>query len=457
MSRKRRIRAGLVVARSATVLAACADIPESGSVVRAGGELESEEEAIQIEPPGPIPKGTPVEIVTGFVEAMQASPPTTEFAKEFLTKDAAVAWDPFRETVVYEGFEPTPVDQSVDLQVRRQATLSKGGVYRPVDPSEASEVHRYQLRREDGEWRIANPPNAFYVDDLTFTGNYLPYSLYFVAPFGDDLVPYPIYLPNGDQLATSLVKGVLAGPPGRAGQPALTAVPPNTTVDVSASVQPDGIAEIRLNDPLLGLSDKLRGLLSAQLVMTISQVPGVEGVRILVDGALWDIPGAPPVQNVGLYTSKDPAQEPGRKEFYALDDGRLVRIGDPSDADSTLAGGLSVRRMTRSQWGSQARGIRSFDVALDLSRLLGVTTDGRGLLTGKLFNSKGDTPREIYDGGTDLAQPVAMANGDWLVVDRRPDGSHLLVVSGGDVRELPSGLLRRERIRSLSLSPDGTR
>src|SRR5262245_48081518 len=160
MSRTRRIRAGLVVALSATVLAACADIPESGSVVRAGGELESEEEAIQIEPPGPIPKGTPVEIVTGFVEAMQASPPTTEFAKEFLTKDAAVAWDPFRETVVYEGFEPTPVDQSVDLQVRRQATLSKGGVYRPVDPSEASEVHRYQLRRDDGGWRIATPPKT---------------------------------------------------------------------------------------------------------------------------------------------------------------------------------------------------------------------------------------------------------------------------------------------------------
>src|SRR5919106_5238852 len=99
MSRTRVIRAGLAIALTTGVLAACAEIPDSGPTTRAGGEIESEEDLVQVEPAGPAPGASPTETVTGFIEAMQATPPTTEFAKEFLTKEAAAAWDPSRKVV----------------------------------------------------------------------------------------------------------------------------------------------------------------------------------------------------------------------------------------------------------------------------------------------------------------------------------------------------------------------
>ena len=453
MSRTRAIRAGLAVALAAGVLAACADIPDSGPTTRVQGEIESEEDLVQIEPAGPAPGASPTETVAGFIDAMQASPPTTEFAKQFLTKEAAAAWNPFRRVVVYVDFEttPTPNRQRVDLDVQRLATLNGRGAYSAVTTSEASEVHHYLLRQEDGEWRITNPINAYYVADFTFSNYYKPYSLYFFAPSGNALVPYPIYLPTGDQLATTLVQGVLDGPPAQQGQQSLTFVPPDTSV-LSVSITPEGIAEIRLSGPLLGLDSERRKLVSAQLVTTVSQIPGVEGVRIFADGAPWEGPGEPAVQDVSELPY-NLAVEPARNQLFALDAGRLVEVYDSPDAGE----GVRVDPQPESMWG-RAQSIRSFDVDLQLDRLLAVGSGGRTLLTGKLYDSRGQTPTTLDYVGTDLSQPVATPTREWLVVDREPGGSQLLVVrSGGAVRPLPSGPLSRERVRSLALSPDGTR
>jgi Lipoprotein LpqB beta-propeller domain/Sporulation and spore germination len=456
MSRMRVIRAGLAIALTTGVLAACAQIPDSGPTTRVGGEIGSEEDLVQFEPAGPAPGASPTETVTGFIEAMQAIPQTTEFAKEFLTKEAGVAWDPSQETVVYQRYEATPIGRAgtVSVQVQRQATLDSRGAYRAVSTSEAADVHRYRLRREAGEWRITNPRNAFYVSDYTFTSDsYQPYSLYFFAPSFEFLVPYPIYLPTGDQLATSLVQGVvLDGPPGQPGErQLLTAVPPDTTVDPSVSITAEGVAEIRLNGPLLGLDSEQRRLLSAQLVTTVSQVPGVEGVRLFGDGARLEGFGETAVQDVSGWVRYDGAQIPARSHLFALDAGRLVEVSDSVDSDAHIR----VEPLTDSMWTSQAWGIRSFDVDLDLSKLLAVDGSGVTLLTGKLYNSKGP-PEQLSYTGTDLSQPVATPSREWLVVDRQPGESRLLVVrSGGAVQQI--GRLSRERVSSLSLSPDGTR
>jgi hypothetical protein len=455
----RLLHMSLVAAVAAATLAACADIPESGPITRAGGELESEEELIDVIPPGPAPGASPTEIVIGFMDAQQAQPPTIEVAQQFLTKDAAVAWSPPRETVIYESFEATPIGHAVDLRVHPQATLSWRGAFRPVSPADPPDVHRYVLMQEEGEWRITNPRKALYVDDQTFSDYYQPYSLYFIAPSADVLVPYPIYLPTGDQLATSLLEKLLAGPPAQDGQAPLTMVPPSANVGVSASITTDGIAEIRLNGPLLDLPPEQRELLSAQLVWTVSQVSGVNGVRILVDGARWEIPRVPAVQDVEQWRDDyDPAELPARGQLFALDDGRLVEIAEDVDEDSGLVQGASIDRIEDSQWGSEDWGIRSFEVDLELKRVLAVTDGGGSLLAGRLYSSKGQSPDSIYDLGTNLGQPVATRGGEWLLVDRRSGGTRLLVVTrDNDVRALPFGPLRGERVSSLSLSPDGTR
>jgi Lipoprotein LpqB beta-propeller domain/Sporulation and spore germination len=464
MTPPRLVRAGLAVALTAGLLAACAQIPDSGSVSRVVGPESDQQEQIEFNPPGPAPGATPTEIVTGFIDAMQAIPPTTEFAAQFLTKEAATDWDPSR-VVIYQEYDSIPTGSAVDVTVKREATLTSRGVYHAVLPSERAGRYQYLLRQQDGEWRIDNPLNAFYIHADTFARSYLPYSLYFMAPSSDALVPYPIYLPNGDQLATSLVQGVIDGPPAMVGQQKpVTAVPPGTGVDLSVSVTSEGIADIRLDGPgLVDLSDVQREMLSAQLVWTVSQVSGVNGVRIFVDGARWEIPGKPSVLDVGSFDpGLDPAERVG-DTLYALEDGRLVYI-ETDLSESGLVTGTKVKPVDDSEWGQSAQGIRSFDVSLGFDQVLAVSSSGTTMLTGKLNSSKGQVPDVVSNGGvtyfgTDLSQPVATRSKEWLVVDRLSDRSRLLAVSedGKRVRVLSSAPFRGQRIQSLALSPDGTR
>lgn len=460
MTLTRIVRAAMAALLTAGALAACAQIPDSGSVSKVSGPVDDQQDQIAFEPPAPAPGATPTQVVTGFIDAMQAIPPTTEFAEQFLTKEAATDWNPSR-VVVYQTYHSNSTGSAVDLTVKREATLTSRGVYHPVLPSERAGSYRYHLRQEDGEWRIDNPVNAFYINADTFTRSYLPYSLYFIAPSWDALVPYPVYFANGDQLATSLVQGVLQGPPVQKGQQKpMTAVPPGTDVAPSVSVTNDGIAEIRLDGPgLIDLPAKQRELLAAQLVWTVSQVSGVSGVRIFVDGARWDVPGQPQVMDVGSFASLelDPAERPARDTLYALEGGRLVYV-ETRYSDAGLALGTKVKPMQNSQWG-QDQGIRSFDVSVSLDQVLAVTSSGNTMTIGKLYSSKGQTPDQVDYFGTDLSQPVATRSGEWLVLDRTSDGSKLLTVSadGKRVKTMSPPPFRGQRIQSLVLSPDGTR
>jgi hypothetical protein len=452
---RRPVGIGLALLLGSVTFAGCADIPDSGSIERVGVEIESDNGLIHFAPRGPAPGASPTEIVTGFFEAMHAYPPTTEVAEQFLTSNAASAWDPSRATVVYQNVGPfSSGGSTVTLRVVREATLDSRGAYEPVERGSAYAEHRYVLRRENGEWRIANPVNAWYVDHEDFDRYYEPVSLYFADPSADALVPYPIYLPLGEQLATSLVQELLAGPPTRGREPLPSASP--LSVEGSVSIE-DGIAEVSLSGPPLGMSVTERQLLCAQLVWTLWQVPGVEGIRILVDDARWEIPGVPAVQDLGRWNVYNQATLPARDQMFALDaKGRLVEIVERVDPDTGRR--MRAEVVSDSQWGATSQGIRSFDVGLKLGEVVAVTSDGGVLLGGRLYDSRGSEPTVLYNRGFDLSEPVSTRGGEWLVVDRQPSESRLLVVrANGEVARLSFGPLSDQRIRSLALSPDGTR
>jgi Sporulation and spore germination/Lipoprotein LpqB beta-propeller domain len=455
---RRPVGIGLALLLGPVTLAGCADIPDSGSIERVGVEIESDNQLIHFAPRGPAPGASPTEIVTGFFEAMHAYPPTTEVAEQFLTSNAASAWDPSRATVVYENVGPTLSSRStVRFRVVREAILDSRGAYHPLEGDSSYAEHQYMLKREHGEWRIANPVNAWYVDHEDFGRYYEPVSLYFADPSADALVPYPIYLPLGEQMATSLVQELLDGPPARNRKSLSSA--PSLSVEGSVSIE-DGIAEVNLSGQSLGMSVPERKLLCAQMVWTLWQVPGVEGVRILVDDARWEIPGVPAVQDLSLWNGyNNPATLPARDQMFALDaKGRLVQIVDRADPESDTRRRMRADVVSDSQWGATAQGIRSFDVGLTLGEVVAVTDDGSVLLGGKLYDSRSSEPTVLYERGFDLSEPVSTPGGEWLVVDRQPSASRLLVVrANGDVDRLRFGPLSDQRIRSLALSPDGTR
>jgi hypothetical protein len=446
----RRLRPLIVGTAVAVAVAGCANPPDSGPITHVEAIPTQEEDPLYYDPAGPVEGAPPVEIVRGFYEAMRAYPIRSEDAEEFLTAQARRNWEPAERTIIYEAdVEPRRAGPNVvEARVGAEAVLDRRGSYRPAPPTGVLDTSRLFLRREQGEWRIANPPDTLYVDSYFFSRFYEPFSLYFISSSGDAVVPEPIYLPIGEQPATALVREVLAGPsPSWRGQ-LVTAVPPLTELDVSVPITPADVAEVRLAGPILDLSPDQQRLLSAQLVWTLAQLPGLDGVRILVDGVPLKVPGRPAVQDIDQWSEFDPLGLPTRGQLYALESGRLVGV----------LGRRGVKELTGTMWGARQQGIRSFDVDLQLSRVVAVSTDGQRLLSGPLYASAGQVPRTVYANGVDLGTPVDAPGGEWLVVDRLPGGSSRLLVSDGEgVRFVSMGGLQRQRIESLSLSPDGMR
>ena len=69
-----------------------------------------------------------------------------------------------------------------------------------------------RLVSEDGQWRIDNPPDALVVPTSFFDRSFARFNLYFFDQTGRTLLPDPVFIPRGEQTATNLVRGLLAGP-----------------------------------------------------------------------------------------------------------------------------------------------------------------------------------------------------------------------------------------------------
>ena len=68
----------------------------------------------------------------------------------------------------------------------------------------------FPMAQEDGEWRIAQAPDALIVPETWFEQRFRQVSLYFFDPTAQILVPEPVFVPRGEQLATHADPGAAA-------------------------------------------------------------------------------------------------------------------------------------------------------------------------------------------------------------------------------------------------------
>ena len=425
------------------VLAGCASVPNSGPVSRADAPAE-QDLVVRYEPPGPVEGATPTEVVLGFLDAQQAYPSSVEKAAQFLTAEAAAAWHPSAQTVVYDQVRTKGRASSVELAVRRVATISGRGDYRAEPAPVLRSDQQLSLTRIRGEWRIDNPPNAAYVSQSAFERYYRPYSLYFLDVTESVLVPEPVWLRSGTGLPGLLVRGLLAGPSPTLGNVVSTAVPGEAD-KVSTVMSPGGVVEVRLPASAASLAQDQRDLLSAQLVWTLQQAPGVEGVRVLAGEAPLGEEGDLGVQPVGSWQSFDPRTPASRSQLLALRRGRLVAVSE--GGVSEFSGGF----------GESAQGIGAFDVDLELTRIAALSADGSRLLVGERAAEAQEPDTNTWYLGKDLLGPTWDRYGQLWLVDRDGASSKVLVFDPKGAREIGQGVLDDSRIVSYALSPDGSR
>lgn len=439
-----------LLALVALLVTGCVSLPVSGPV-RAGPSVPAgtDEAPYDFNPAGPPTGGSAVDIVDGFLLAMQATPQSTVVARQFLTPESRADWSPDSGTLIY-GSRPaytTAGPGAVTVHLEDTARLDARG--RWLGTASGRLAFHLHLVKKNGQWRISDPPDALIIPRTHFETRFQQFDLYFFDRSGQVLVPQPVYLPAGDQAPTLLVRGLLRGPDKEVEGATRTYIPPKTRLDdLSVPVSRQGVATVSLNDPMLGLGADERQLALAQLGWTLAQVSGVDRMRVLVHGSPLEVPGLGQEPSVDSWSRYDPTVSWASHELFGVRDGHLVAMLDGSE--HRLPGGL----------GPDAPPVRSIALDLAAQRLAVVTQDGSSVLLARPQQPGPPTAaagQPVYTGGTDLLKPAWDLFGQLWLLDRTAAGAVLTVLRGGTPAVVQAPGISGRDVTAFSVSRDGTR
>jgi hypothetical protein len=441
-----RRRAALVAAASLTLallVSGCVGMPDEGPIHESDASADSAEvQAPSIDAVPPRPQAPPADIVDGFLEAMSAWPIQIDVARQFLSEEAAAAWKPDRATITFADALSEVTGSVATIELSEAERLDATGAWEGELPEDEQDL-RLDLTTEDGEYRITNPLDALVVRDTWFAQRYVQVSLYFFDRTGRILVPEPVFVPRGEQLASNLTNRLLD--PGENLQGISRTYLPTVDAGLSVPVSDQGVAEVNLGGSATTPAPEDLSRMLAQLGWTLSQVPSIRAIRVTIGGEEVRLPGSDGEYGVNEWQQYDPAGSGANPLLYGLRNGQLV-YGEP-DTLAPAAGPL----------GEEVdHGLRSVSVNLEASEAAGVSTDGTTLMRAPISDDPEARLRTITR-GTDLLRPTWDFTSRLWVVDNTSAGARISYRENGRFRELRVPDVSGRTVRSFLVSPDATR
>jgi hypothetical protein len=440
-----------LVAAALTVLPllGCSQLPVDGPIVETRSTPDVDEvQPLGYDPLPPEPGASKIEVVNGFLDAMTAWPQRLDVAKQFLSQQAQGSWKPQESTLTYQevGVVEDPVDAATvhaDL-IDAERFDARGSWQGPVPASESG----LQLRtvREDGEFRIVDPPDAQVVPSDWFGDRYRQANVYFFDNTSRILVPEPVFVPRGTKAATTLVSRLLEGP----ADPRVetTAFPEGLSLDFSAPVSDDGVADIRLVGSPPPESQEAIERMLAQLAWTLRQEE-VTALRLNISGQEISLPGGVSEFDIDSSPEYNPTGYQADFALYGLRDGVLV------------AGNREELQPVTGPFGVRPHPFRSVAVSIDGTNAAAVSENGSRVLVAAVRDTTTGEPSSgivpVVEGATDLLTPAWDFAGRLWVVDRTSGGSVVSYVDGGVMHELDVPGVSRRNVTSFLVSRDATR
>lgn len=438
-----------VVAIATGLLAACAQVPDHGPVVEAKERGQAVQTQLQyFNPKGPQPGQSPADIVTGYLVAMTATPLTTSTAQKFLSRQARAQWQPQR-VVIYSDRSAPRGTHHVVVRLRGADQVGAGGQWKGAVPAPERRLV-FPMVREGNEWRIDEAPDALIVPHTFYDQQYTDDAqIYYFDPTGRILVPEPVHVPQGSQLASSLVRALMRGPHVSLGGVVRSFLPPGLTV-VSVPVSQDGEALVTLSGPDPGpVSSRTVRRIVAQLAWTLRQDPTIRTFRVTIAGhpladatgtQSFRVPSEVGAEGPTPSDRYDPAGYLASPQFYALRAGRLVsgQIDRPTTVDGPF--------------GRSPVGIGPFAVSLDGNQVAGVTPDS--LVRGPTLGAS--PPIEVLTGGGLLPPAWDFADRLWDV-ENGSRGATVVYVEQSRRHEVRIPGVSGENVRQFLVSRDGSR
>ena len=440
---RRHTSAALGLLLAVLVAAGCSTLPTSGDVrTEPGTAADAADQAPYFVPPGPVAGADRAAVVRGFLLATQANPPSTSVARTFLAESARSTWKP-AGAVVYATSSIEDRPERVVAHLSDAHRIDARGSWESADRSSAIDLD-LDLVREQGEWRIQNPPPSLPVPTSYFRNTYLPYLLYYFDRTGSVLVPTRVYLPSGEQAASSLVRGLLAGPGRDRAATTVTAFGDDVDLDLSVVIGDDGVAEVPLSSGVQDLSraDLYRAVV--QLSATLRQVPGVTRIRVTVGGVAIPLIDGQTDVGTDLPPALDPVATPD-PDLVAIVGGRV--LVDDENGSRPIAGPFGAE---------DAFGLRSIAVSAGQGLAAGVTGNGRRAFQAPTVGDRSASRATVVlDGATNLLRPVYDRFGNLWLVDAPRSGAVVRVVTGGRVRVVQVPGISGQRIAAFTVTRDG--
>jgi hypothetical protein len=428
----------------AAVLAACAQVPHDGPVVEASGGPPADQTQVQyFNPKGPQPGENPSDVVTGFLVAMTATPLQTQTARRFLSRQAQSQWRPERGVVTYNDRTPAGGIRQVVVRLRGANRVGARGQWVGPVPRDARRLV-FPMVRENNEWRIAQVPDALIVPQSFFDQQFGDAEIYFFDPSGRILVPEPVHVPQGSQLASSLVRALVRGPSPASAGVERTFLPAGLEPILSVPVGEDGVADVTLKGPDPGpLTRRTVQLILAQFSWTLRQDPSITSFRLNIAGRqIADATGAQTFRVDSESNNRfDPAVSLASSQFYALRRGLLVsgQIAQPSSVDGPF--------------GRDRLGIGPFAVNLNGTQVAGVTPTS--LLVGPVA---GQSRASQVLSGSGLLRPAwDFADRLWDVQNDPRGGAAVVYVDHGRRHQIRIPGITGQDVRRFLVSRDGSR
>lgn len=437
----RLVRPALVAAVCA-LTAGCVQMPTEGPVEVPQVTADVEDvPGISFDPRPPRPGEPAVDIVEGFLEAMKATPISLTVARQFLSREAAEAWVPERQIITYAERGTPSGGPSTTISMKDVNLYDARGAWQRT---QASRDLGLGLVEEDGEWRIDEVPDALIVPESWFDDWYQRVSLYFFDPTSAVLVPEPVFVPRGEQAASSLVRGLLLQPSEESQDVFQTYFPPGTVPGLSVPISRAGVAEVSLSGDPDAVDEETADRMKAQLVWTLRQEPRINAVQLSVGGRVFAEPGGSTQVNLDFGGAYDPNGMRSTSQMYALDQGRVV------------TGTIGDFRPTLGPLGAEAYGVRSLAVSISGSHVAAVSASGTDLLLAATEAPDGEVVRPV-GGAVDLAVPSWDYRNRAWVLDRGAGRARVLLVEDGAATEVEVPGVSGRTVTKLLVSPDGSR
>lgn len=444
---RRRVFLGLA---TAATLSACAELPRSGPVEQVSQTPAAPaSQGVEIAPQEPQVGGEPEVILAGFLTAMATYQPDYAVARSYLTRAAAKAWKPESGVAIYDSnnHKPVTTKDSASLSAPWVGTLDAMGRF---TPRAGQYSHDFRMtKEEEGEWRIANPPSGLLVARYLFARYHAPVVVWFATSDGETCVPQTVYLPDRAVTPANTLTALLAGPSPWSRTAVETAIPMDArAITPTVSVDVNGIADVTLPAQANSLNEDARRTAAAQIVLTLTELAIVRGVRITVNGTPWSVgSSASTTMERSDVASFLPVDQRAPGDLLGVKDKAIGRVAEAGGTAFTPVPGP----FGHPGWGDDPGAI---DISRDLTQLAVVDRTRAALWTGA---TEGGKPVLRFR-GRQLTKPQVAVDGTvWVVCERDGVPEVVRLAVDGGLRHIAlQGLPAGAKVRSFRLSPDMT-